>query len=203
LTNALQALGPRQVALLISLKPKYAHGILTGAKTVELRRRAPHTEPGALVCLYSTSPERALVGTARVRAIQTGTPAEIWNSFADQCMLGRQTFDDYFQDADQAVAIVLDRPLQLSEPLPLHEMRERFGVSPPQSWRYLPSSLYEYVSADTLLASAQTGFVGVPMGKLLKDVADLAYFIRNSLFSAVHKAWSVDEPGRRPGSERV
>lgn len=201
MTNAVQE--PGQGALLISLKPRYAHGILTGAKTVELRRRGPRTEPGALVCLYSTSPEKALVGTARVRAIHTGTPAEIWNSFADECMLGRQCFDDYFQDADQAVAISLHQPLQLSAPLPLHEMRERFGVSPPQSWRYLPSCLHEYVSADTLMASSPTGIVGVPMGKLLKDMTDLACFIRDSLFSAVPKSWSVDEPGCSPDSERV
>jgi predicted transcriptional regulator len=45
--------------LLVSLHPHHAFNILTGKKTVELRRRFPeqHTR-GALVLIYSTAPQR-------------------------------------------------------------------------------------------------------------------------------------------------
>ena len=51
--------------LLISLHPRHASNILSGEKTVELRRRFPEQRTrGALALIYSTAPVQAVVGVA-------------------------------------------------------------------------------------------------------------------------------------------
>jgi predicted transcriptional regulator len=48
--------------LLVSVRPKYASQILSGKKTVELRRKFPETiAAGTLALIYSSSPVRAIV----------------------------------------------------------------------------------------------------------------------------------------------
>jgi predicted transcriptional regulator len=46
--------------IIISVKPEHAHNIIVGRKTVELRRR--FTDTSAIVLIYSSSPEKALIG---------------------------------------------------------------------------------------------------------------------------------------------
>ena len=55
--------------LLLCLRPRFAEAILSGAKTVELRRRPINTQPGTPILLYASSPTMAIVGTARLREI--------------------------------------------------------------------------------------------------------------------------------------
>ena len=56
--------------LLVSLHPRHASNILSGEKTVELRRRFPEQHMrGALALIYSTTPVQAIVGVARIRHV--------------------------------------------------------------------------------------------------------------------------------------
>ena len=57
--------------LLLSLKPRYADAILSGAKTIELRRTRPNIKVPALALIYSTSPVRSLVGSCCVESIDS------------------------------------------------------------------------------------------------------------------------------------
>ncbi|CAN0590793.1 unnamed protein product, partial [Ectocarpus sp. 12 AP-2014] len=51
--------------VVLSIRPKYSSRIIAGEKTVELRRRFPASAPkGTIAYIYSTSPERAMVGVA-------------------------------------------------------------------------------------------------------------------------------------------
>ena len=56
--------------LLVSLHPRHASNILSGEKTVELRRRFPEQHiRGALALIYSTTPVQAIVGVARIKHV--------------------------------------------------------------------------------------------------------------------------------------
>jgi predicted transcriptional regulator len=53
--------------IIISIRPEHARNIMAGRKTVELRRRFPASVlHGTTMLIYSSTPERALVGAVRI-----------------------------------------------------------------------------------------------------------------------------------------
>jgi predicted transcriptional regulator len=64
--------------LLLSLRPRFADTILSGAKTVELRRRPINAQPHTPIILYASNPTMAIVGTARLGEVHAHTPAAAW-----------------------------------------------------------------------------------------------------------------------------
>src|SRR5688572_8568062 len=93
--------------LLISVKPEFAEKILNGSKTIELRKCSPSTSVGDLVILYSTVPERAIVGTCIVKEIIKKAPAQLWRSHRRFMGIDRKRYFEYFKDSNTAVGIVL------------------------------------------------------------------------------------------------
>lgn len=129
---------PDTRALLVSVKPAYADLLLSGEKTVELRRIRPSVEPGCLVLLYASSPRMEMVGTARIAAIDCGDIDPIWSRFGPATGVDRLTYDRYFAGSPWAVAISLVDVQSLRQGVPLAELRRRIcGFRPPQSFRYL------------------------------------------------------------------
>jgi predicted transcriptional regulator len=119
--------------ILISLKPKYAEDIFSGAKTVELRKRRPHVDPGTSVWIYATAPVAALKGYARLERIVTAAPSTIWKTFGDRTGISKAEFDQYFFDCDVAHALVLSEIKGLKHPILLDRMRKMVAdFHPPQ-----------------------------------------------------------------------
>jgi predicted transcriptional regulator len=132
---------PDERALLVSVKPVYAELLLSGEKTVELRRIKPLAHVGCDVLLYASSPTMEMVGTARVEAIDVGDPDTIWHRHGPATGVDRDSFDAYYQGAETAVAITLSDMRRLRSAVPLAELRRRIsGFQPPQSFRYLGSA---------------------------------------------------------------
>lgn len=121
--------------LLISIQPRHAAAIMSGHKRVELRRRPPKSLPPVVV-IYGSGGERSVVGTARLRAIHTGTPDEIWAKFGSVAAVTRDEFDTYFAGCYEASALELTSAEPAAERLPLRDLRS-LGLEPPQSWRYV------------------------------------------------------------------
>jgi acetyltransferase (GNAT) family protein/ASCH domain-containing protein len=61
--------------LVMSIHPRYAHLILDGQKTIEIRKQFSIRNIGMKILIYSTRPEKALVGTARIAAATRLTDA--------------------------------------------------------------------------------------------------------------------------------
>lgn len=128
-------------AIFLAIKPRYARDILSGAKTVELRRTRPRDlREGSLVVLYASSPVRAVLGTAEVERIVTTAPIELWPLVASQSRINRAEFDHYFVGADEATGIFVRAPAPTPSPYRLDEIRQDWpGFHPPQAFRYLRS----------------------------------------------------------------
>lgn len=125
-------------AILMSIRPRFARGILAGTKTVELRRRAPRAQSGDIVVIYETSPTKSIVGWAMVEAIETATPAALWATVAADAGVSRREFDAYFAGAPSATAIHLTDVVELATPIELGAIRTRWPwLRPPQSYRYV------------------------------------------------------------------
>ncbi|MFJ1874146.1 ASCH domain-containing protein [Streptomyces chartreusis] len=124
-------------ALLLSLHPRFATAILTGEKTVELRRQRVAVPPGTPVIIYATSPVMALTGTARLTGVDTAAPGQIWRRHRTTCGISRTEYTAYMEGAAHASALLLDSARALSSPVPLDHLRATRAFHPPQSYRYL------------------------------------------------------------------
>lgn len=132
---------PTERALLVSLRPRFASLLLSGEKTVELRRTPPNMQPGSLVLMYESSPARRLVGRGRVQGVDIATSAEIWRRHGAATGVTRREFDAYFEGTTRAVAITIADARALARPASLDELRRRWeDFRPPQSFRYLSPS---------------------------------------------------------------
>lgn len=135
---------PPSKDVVFSIKPEYSREIVSGKKTIELRRRFPTTIPaGTRAFIYETSPTRAIAGVAAIGAVHKATPNDIWNSFSNQACIAKVDFDDYFAGTENAFAIELRNARPLRRPIELSELRDRFSFEPPQSFLYVSAIMRE------------------------------------------------------------
>ncbi len=140
--------------MLVSIRPIYADKILSGEKTIELRRRFPEFDViGSSVLIYSTSPVQAIVGHARIVDVHRLKIEEIWRKFSGQACIARQDFVRYFQGVDEGFAIQLGGVGKFDRPLTAVDLREEYGVYPPQSYRYVDDLQLELFSVENVQVS--------------------------------------------------
>lgn len=130
----------RHRSLLLSIKPKYVAPILTGIKTIELRRTRPAVGPGATVVIYASTPTKAIVGHAELVEVIEGVPSIIRSLSRDHSAVADSDFDAYFAGSETAVGLRLTKIVTSKVPLTLEKLR-LLGIEPPQSWRYLEPNL--------------------------------------------------------------
>lgn len=127
-------------ALLISIQPRFANAILSGAKTIELRRTMPTLEPDALALIYSSTPTKALVGWASVEDIVRASPHALWKAHKDAAGITASEYRAYFAGRPHAYGLRLAHVESADMPITLEELREH-DLQPPQSWRYISGEL--------------------------------------------------------------
>jgi predicted transcriptional regulator len=126
----------------MSVRPEHAFDIMSGRKTVKLRRRFPeHVPIESLILIYASSPEQRLIGAASIEGVRHMTPAGLWRSFRGRACVERSLFDDYFSGAREGFGVLLGACVRFAEPIPVSELRERFRFSPPQSYQYIRGPL--------------------------------------------------------------
>lgn len=130
----------RMSEILISIKPKYLDLILSGRKTVELRKQSTRISPGTWLLLYASSPRRAVVGMARVAYREELRVAAIWAKHGAAAGVSREEFRAYYAGAHRGVVLGLDEVRTYPVELPLRSMRDaRRDFRPPQSYMRAPS----------------------------------------------------------------
>lgn len=123
--------------VVLSIKPQYSEKILLGQKTVELRRRFPvSVPPGTIAYIYSTTPDKALVGCAEIEEVVKKPIEQVWKQHRREACISKDEFDSYFSGQDHGFALRLGQAIPFSKPISLEELRERFGFEPPQSFLY-------------------------------------------------------------------
>ncbi len=140
--------------ILVSIRPTYASKILTGHKTVELRRKFPEASAvGATALIYSSSPVRAVVGFAHIKDVLRLPIEQIWKSHGEAACIERQAFDTYFSGVEYGFAILLEGATTLDRQLDIMELRNELGIVPPQSFRYLNEGYMSLLSDERLQTS--------------------------------------------------
>lgn len=123
--------------LLISIKPAYAHAILTGAKTVELRKRFPtEVKEDTKLFIYSSSPEKALIGECKIGHVVKTSIEELWALTCRDAMISWAKFKEYFDGTAEGCGIYVHSPKLYEKPIPLERLRKDYNFTPPQSYFY-------------------------------------------------------------------
>lgn len=140
--------------VVLSIRPQYSEKILEGLKTVELRRRFPVSAPsGTIAYIYSTSPERAMVGSATIKDVLKLPVDQIWKEFQETAFIKKGDFDKYFEGLDCGFALLFENVRPFSRPIPLAELREHFGFEPPQSFLYAKHNLRKALKDESTVVS--------------------------------------------------
>ena len=125
-------LGEKDMDVLISIRPEYVDRIISGEKTYEFRKKI-FKEPISKVYIYSSSPQKKIIGFFEWAGFLTGRPEEVWERTKAYAGIRESDYQRYFAARDQAYAIRIDK---------LHVFEEyvdpwiQQGFYPPQSFSY-------------------------------------------------------------------
>lgn len=123
--------------LFISIKKEFIEKILNGEKSIELRKARPSILFGDHVILYCTSPIKAIVGVAKVEAVISLPPKEMWKLHANKLGIDKKGFDEYYGNSGRAVGIVLTNAKRLDQKIELTRIKKKHPkFSPPQTFKY-------------------------------------------------------------------
>ena len=115
--------------VLMSIRPVHAEAILSGEKTVELRRRRPSFSAGTTVLIYSSSPQQRVQGMFESGGVISADPDGLWQLVSERAGVSREVFDSYFAGCEVAYAIEVTNPRRLPP--------SRLRLRPPQSYLFL------------------------------------------------------------------
>jgi len=139
--------------LLVSLHPRHASNILSGEKTVELRRRFPEQcTRGALALIYSTAPVQAIVGWARIQHVLKLPVSRIWKDYGTSACVSKAEVEAYFAGRREGYVILLAEARPLKRHLTRHDLHSEFGIVPPQSYRYIKGACVASLSDERVQA---------------------------------------------------
>ena len=124
--------------LVISIKPEYMELILSGNKSVELRKCKPSfPKEDILVALYCTAPVKAVVGFCFLQDLVEDSPSSLWNRFSKFVGIDQRTYLEYYKNNDKAIGLFLENILTLEQELTLDKIREEVpSFTPPQTYKY-------------------------------------------------------------------
>jgi predicted transcriptional regulator len=138
--------------ILVSIRPTHVENIARGRKTVELRRRFSESAEGAVILIYSTSPTRAIVGSATIAGIRRLSLKSLWDQYGDAACVDRIAFDAYFRGLKEGYAILLADVRLFARAVAATHLKEKFGFVAPQSFMYLRREYYPLLKHEHIQA---------------------------------------------------
>lgn len=121
-------------AVLLSIKPEFAHKIFDGTKKYEFRKQIFKDNSVSTVIVYSSSPEQKVIGEFRIDEILNGKPSDIWLQTNKYSGITQKYYDEYFKGRENAYAI----KVASAKLYKLQKNLSDFGIMcAPQSFAYI------------------------------------------------------------------
>ncbi|EMK08548.1 RNA-binding protein [Leptospira sp. ZV016] len=98
----------------LPIKPEFAHKIMNGEKNIEFRKKFSSQEVETIV-IYSSSPEKRVIGYATVDSIVIDTPDSLWKRFYKKGGIDKDRFSSYFNGKETGVGIRIKNVSRLKE----------------------------------------------------------------------------------------
>lgn len=121
-------------AILLSIKPEYAHKIFEGSKKFEFRKQVFKDTSVKKVIVYSSSPEQKVIGEFEIETILNDTPNNIWIQTKLYSGISQEFYDEYFEGRDRAYAIKVGSTKMYRKQKTLADFNVQFA---PQSFAYV------------------------------------------------------------------
>lgn len=119
--------------ILISIKPEYVDKIFAGTKKFEYRKTRCGSNVDTMI-VYSTCPERRVVGEVKILEIIEDTPDIVWKKTKANSGITKSFFDSYYKGKDRAIAYKLGEIKRYKKPMCLSD----FDIThAPQSFVYI------------------------------------------------------------------
>ncbi len=119
---------------LISIKPKYVSKILSGEKKFEYRKSIFKRKIDR-VYIYSSSPEKSIVGYFRFNGYFSNVPTQLWEETKTNSGITEVEFKQYFKGKSLGYALKLNKLVIFKEPINPYMVDSKFR--PPQSFKYI------------------------------------------------------------------
>ncbi len=124
------------------IKPIFANKIINSQKHFEYRKSA-FRENVSCIIIYSSSPEKKIIGIARVGKVLSGAPSRIWEQTKSSSGITRKFFREYFSGRKTAYAIPIEEVIILNTPINPTVINLNFKI--PQSFCYVDKSFLRKV----------------------------------------------------------
>ena len=121
-------------AVLLSIKPEFAHKIFDGTKKYEFRKQIFKDSSIKKVIVYSSSPEQKVIGEFKIDTILSDTPSATWLQTRDYSGISQAFYDEYFRGRQNAYAIKVASTRIYEQKKDLSDFDTMF---PPQSFAYV------------------------------------------------------------------
>lgn len=124
--------------ILISIKERFVNQILSGKKTIELRKAEPKASRGDSMIIYTTRPKKAVTAIAIIDEILVLTPEEMWELYREHLGIDKESYDAYYEGYNKAVGIKFKEVIPLDAEILLSAIKFIHpNFSPPQTFKYL------------------------------------------------------------------
>lgn len=122
--------------VLLSIKPEFAEKIFDGSKRFEFRRNVFKNQEVNTVVVYASSPISMVIGEFEIEQIIQKELEALWQETKEYSGISREYYDQYFTGKDEGFAIKVKRTKRYKT---AKNLREEYGMVPPQSFAYLVS----------------------------------------------------------------
>ena len=121
-------------AVLLSIKPEFAHKIFDGTKKYEFRKQIFKDSSIKKVIVYSSSPEQKVIGEFTIDDILNDTPSDLWLQTRVYSGITQAFYEEDFRGRKKAYAIKVASTK-------LYEQKKNLSdfdiIYPPQSFAYV------------------------------------------------------------------
>ncbi|MHA1519937.1 MAG: ASCH domain-containing protein [Promethearchaeota archaeon] len=118
----------------MSIKPKYVKKILDKTKRYEFRKVIFKNPKIQKILIYSSSPEKKLVGYMEIDHIIQKSPDQLWKICKNEAGIAEEEFFKYFKGKSAGFAIKIKKVVQFKEKMEPIQLIPNFH--PPQSYCY-------------------------------------------------------------------
>lgn len=123
--------------VLLSIKPEYVEKIFLGEKKYEYRKKNMIKlidNKINTIIIYSTTPEKKIVGEFKIKKIMVSTPEKIWEKTSENSGISEKKYKEYYQNTEKSITLEIGRVKKYKIKKELKE----YGLKiPPQSFLYL------------------------------------------------------------------
>ena len=134
-------------SVILSIKPIYSQAIMSGSKKVEFRKKTFKRQVDKIF-VYSSSPEKKIIGFFTIEEIIENSPEKLWKEFKDVGGIDKKSFFEYYENSETGFCIKISEAKKFEKGIEPSDWFENFNA--PQSFIYLEEETAQNMEEKTV-----------------------------------------------------